>query len=420
MSNFGLIYTPDEIDWTTRFWSLYQGHHQPLAEYAEQLNMFVDTWWKANCSVIERMDGAILIATPRQMESVFALAEIDYLLSLKKPIVVVMRRPCTLTQQLQDVSPPVLHVSNPNDDDALKQLVAEVKGIIDGLSLDEAPPTDVPPPPLPDPTGNPAAIKEVYGMAASAADGQQMAYAMSLFQMIANEANGELGRIAIERHQEIVTARADAYEHIKRLSSDNHPLSVDGTLRAWGEFTRVYGEEHDPDNLKGVVTATAQRYNKQMPGESNMDRFTKRARKVLAAAQNHAETQGSALIGTEHVLLALSEAEGSIAQHMLNEAKLTPETITEQIEKRRQTGDVATTQLDLSPNVKRMLEMAAAEIKMMGIYYIDTATLLLGLLRVRNCTGLQILKSQKVNVRVMQRQLRKLARQRDNEEQFAE
>src|SRR5262249_289735 len=109
---------------------------------------------------------------------------------------------------------------------------------------------------------------------------------------------------------------------------------------------------------------------RNMP-EHKMERFTQRARRVLSLAQEEAERLHHNYLGTEHMLVALMREEGGIAGRVLRDLGLEQHRIVELVEEMtRATPPSTNTALDLSPGVKRALELAVDEARRMGHHYL--------------------------------------------------
>lgn len=115
---------------------------------------------------------------------------------------------------------------------------------------------------------------------------------------------------------------------------------------------------------------------------SRFDKFTERARKVLALAQEEAQRFNHNYIGTEHILLGLiREGSGVGAKALVNlgadlgKVRAAVEFIIGRGE-RRSRGEVG-----LTPRAKKVIELAVDEARQLNHNYIGTEHLLLGLLR---------------------------------------
>ncbi|MFO8101025.1 MAG: Clp protease N-terminal domain-containing protein, partial [Dehalococcoidia bacterium] len=115
---------------------------------------------------------------------------------------------------------------------------------------------------------------------------------------------------------------------------------------------------------------------------SRFDKFTERARKVLALAQEEAQRFNHSYISTEHILLGIvSEGTGVGTQVLANlgvdmeKVKTAVEFVIGRGESRSQ-GEVG-----LTPRAKKVIELAVDEARHLNHNYIGTEHLLLGLLR---------------------------------------
>ena len=131
---------------------------------------------------------------------------------------------------------------------------------------------------------------------------------------------------------------------------------------------------------------------------NKLDRFTQRARRVLAYAQEEAERLNHSYIGTEHLLLGLLREETGIAGKVLRELNVQFDRVTELVE--RITGPGRRTpfsKIDLTPRTKRVIELAVDEARRLGQHYIGTEHLLLGLVRQGDGVAIDILRQLGVN-----------------------
>jgi ATP-dependent Clp protease ATP-binding subunit ClpC len=132
---------------------------------------------------------------------------------------------------------------------------------------------------------------------------------------------------------------------------------------------------------------------------NRFDKFTERARKVLALAQEEARRFNHNYIGTEHILLGLVREEEGMAARVLsnlgiglNKIRAAVEFIIGRGEGSNQ-GDVG-----LTPRAKRVIELAVDEARFLGHQYIGTEHILLGLLREGEGVAAGVLESLGVTV----------------------
>jgi ATP-dependent Clp protease ATP-binding subunit ClpC len=124
------------------------------------------------------------------------------------------------------------------------------------------------------------------------------------------------------------------------------------------------------------------------------DKFTKRARRVLTFAQEEAQRLNHNYIGTEHILLGLIREEEGLAAKVLRELGLDQNRVRQVIEEIVGRGQAAPgTRLALTPRTKRVIELAVDEARRMGMHYIGTEHLLLGLIREGDGIAVNVLKS---------------------------
>jgi hypothetical protein len=124
------------------------------------------------------------------------------------------------------------------------------------------------------------------------------------------------------------------------------------------------------------------------------ERFTNRARMVVVAAQEEARLLGHAHIGTEHLLLGLMSGDGVAAKVLLSTG-LTPEAvrgpIVDTLGWKPASGS---THIPFTPRAKKALELSLREALSLGHNYIGTEHILLGVMRVGEGKGAQILAGQ--------------------------
>ena len=123
------------------------------------------------------------------------------------------------------------------------------------------------------------------------------------------------------------------------------------------------------------------------------DRFTDRARKVMALARKEAQRFNHDFIGTEHILLGLIQEGSGVAANVLKNLGVEINKIRSEIEKNVQSGPSMVTmgQLPFTPRAKKVLELSMEEANELGHNYIGTEHLLLGLIRENDGVAAQVL-----------------------------
>jgi ATP-dependent Clp protease ATP-binding subunit ClpC len=124
-----------------------------------------------------------------------------------------------------------------------------------------------------------------------------------------------------------------------------------------------------------------------------MQRFTDRARKVMALANQEAERFNHEYVGTEHMLLGLIKEGSGVGANALKTLDVDLRKARLEVEKLIKVGPdrVATGKLPQTPRSKRVIEHAIEESQMLGHNYVGTEHLLLGLIRERDGVAARVL-----------------------------
>jgi len=139
-----------------------------------------------------------------------------------------------------------------------------------------------------------------------------------------------------------------------------------------------------------------------------LDKFTKRARRVLTYAQEEATRLSHNYIGTEHILLGLIREEEGLAAKVLRDLGVDQARVRRVVEDIVGRGQApAGTRLSLTPRTKRVIELAVDEARRMGHHYIGTEHLLLGLVREGDGIAVNVLKSLNVSPDKVRAQLQR-------------
>ncbi len=137
--------------------------------------------------------------------------------------------------------------------------------------------------------------------------------------------------------------------------------------------------------------------------------FTERGKRVVQLAHREALSLGHDVIGTEHLLMGLlAEGEG-VAFQVLKRAAITLEDVRLRVEGAVGRGQpkVKPVDLPLSPRGKRVLEMAMREARNLGVNYVGTEHILLGLLGEGEGMAAQILATMGIDLHRLSQEVTK-------------
>ena len=123
------------------------------------------------------------------------------------------------------------------------------------------------------------------------------------------------------------------------------------------------------------------------------ERFTDRARKVMALANQEAQRFNHEYIGTEHILLGLVKEGSGVGANVLKNLDVDLRKVRLEVEKLVKSGpDMVTMgKLPQTPRAKKVIEYAIEEARQLNHNYIGTEHLLLGLLREHDGVAAQVL-----------------------------
>ena len=122
------------------------------------------------------------------------------------------------------------------------------------------------------------------------------------------------------------------------------------------------------------------------------ERFTERARRAVAQAQEEARMLDHGYIGTEHILLGLIREGEGVAARALESLGISPEAVRQQVEEIVGQGQQAPPgHIPFTPQAKKALELSLREALQLGQNYIGTEHILLGLIREGEGVAAQVL-----------------------------
>src|SRR2546422_4516402 len=122
------------------------------------------------------------------------------------------------------------------------------------------------------------------------------------------------------------------------------------------------------------------------------ERFTDKGRKIIVLAREEAERHQNDYLGTEHLVLAILRETDGVALMILKKMGLSTEQIRLEIERNLPGGGTTMTfgEIPFSPRVKKVIEYAVEEARLLGHNHIGGEHLLLGLLREEEGIGGEI------------------------------
>jgi len=125
------------------------------------------------------------------------------------------------------------------------------------------------------------------------------------------------------------------------------------------------------------------------------ERFTDRARKVMALANQEAQRFNHEHIGTEHILLGLVKEGSGVGATVLKNLDVDLERIRGEVEKSVTPGPAQSSQAKLpqTPQAKKVIEYAIEEARLFERGYVGTGEMLLGVLREPEGFGGRILRN---------------------------
>ncbi|BDG34173.1 ATP-dependent protease ATP-binding subunit ClpC [Saccharococcus caldoxylosilyticus] len=137
-------------------------------------------------------------------------------------------------------------------------------------------------------------------------------------------------------------------------------------------------------------------------------RFTERAQKVLALAQEEAIRLGHNNIGTEHILLGLIREGEGIAAKALMALGLGPEKIQKEVESLIGRGQEVSHTIHYTPRAKKVIELSMDEARKLGHSYVGTEHILLGLIREGEGVAARVLNNLGVSLNKARQQVLQL------------
>jgi len=145
-----------------------------------------------------------------------------------------------------------------------------------------------------------------------------------------------------------------------------------------------------------------------------MYQFTSRAKKALEIGNEIAIELGHKFVGTEHLLYGLSKEGTGVASKVLETQNVVPQNILEKIEELvgREDNKINSS-VGLTPRTKRVIENGYKEAKKMGLDYVGTEHLLVGIMREADSVAARIMLDLGVSPQKLYNEIVKILNQED-------
>ena len=142
------------------------------------------------------------------------------------------------------------------------------------------------------------------------------------------------------------------------------------------------------------------------------ERYTDRARQVVAFSGEEAKRLGHAHIGTEHILPGLIHEGTGVAAKALRAVSFEFDATHAQVQQmiHRATPAAPTGHIPFTPRAKTVLELASREARDLSHDYIGTEHILLALMREGDGAGARVLRGAGVEFADIRHQIRQLMR----------
>jgi ATP-dependent Clp protease ATP-binding subunit ClpC len=137
-------------------------------------------------------------------------------------------------------------------------------------------------------------------------------------------------------------------------------------------------------------------------------RFTERAQKVLALAQEEATRLQHPGVGTEHILLGLVREGEGIAAKALLILGLSAEKVQQEVEKVIGQGQGQVSAMTYTPRAKKVIELSIDEARKLSHTYVGTEHILLGLIREGEGVAARVLTNMGVSLNKARQQVLQL------------
>jgi ATP-dependent Clp protease ATP-binding subunit ClpA len=196
-----------------------------------------------------------------------------------------------------------------------------------------------------------------------------------------------------------VTAEVIAVALIAGLAGGAIAALAVGAIQAW--MARPKGKKWTHYTRRGGSPPMSEPATPRSPGGTGpFDRFSDRAKRVLALAQDEAIRHNHNYIGTEHMLAALLRDGDTIAARALTSLGIDLAKVRTALEFIVGHGDQTTSpsEITLSPRTKKVIELSIDEARRMGQSLLGPEHILLGLVREGEGIASGVIESLGVNL----------------------
>lgn len=207
-------------------------------------------WWDTILANIEEAQCFVFVMSPKSVDSIYCLAELDYALKLNKPILPVLLKPCPYPPPLHERRIQYLTITEGmSTERVLLKIEQGLREVGIGLVAGKYAPNKVRRPPLPEAKGGEIQTVTLFQEAEDAVIENNLPRAVQLFEQIIDADPDGMGAAASERLTEIRrdVERQRDYQAVLILRAD--PRYEKGALAAWRAYKQKYGTSYDPQGL---------------------------------------------------------------------------------------------------------------------------------------------------------------------------
>ena len=120
------------------------------------------------------------------------------------------------------------------------------------------------------------------------------------------------------------------------------------------------------------------------------EQFTAKAKSAIERARRAAMDLGSVNVGTEHLLLGVAGEQDSLGAKLLRDSGFSELRLREEVRRQAAKRQVVPT-VGLSVNGRDAIRRGGEDARRLGHLYVGTEHILLGILRMPECTGARVI-----------------------------